>query len=74
METSIYDYLDLLRPNERKALEQKLIRYSDSTSTQIVITIIGSTRGENIMYLAPNGAKHGHWPKRKGQRDIDFTR
>ncbi|WP_420320331.1 TPM domain-containing protein [Flagellimonas sp.] len=55
-QTSVYDYINLLPVSQSKALEQKLIRYSDSTSTQIVIAIIASTEGENINYL---GAQWG---------------
>lgn len=55
-QTGIYDYIDLLPDSREKALEQKLLRYSDSTSTQIVIAIINSTEGENINYL---GAQWG---------------
>lgn len=55
-QTSLYDYINLLSPSEKNTLEQKLIRYADSTSTQIVVTIINSTEGENINYL---GAKWG---------------
>ena len=56
IQSSVYDYLDLLSVQEQKSLGQKLIRYSDSTSTQIVVTIISSTEGENINYL---GAQWG---------------
>lgn len=56
-QTSLYDYIDLLSPDQKLRLEQKLIRYSDSTSTQIVIAIIASTEGENIQFL---GAQWGH--------------
>ena len=52
----VYDYINLLSKNEVKNLNQKLIRYSDSTSTQIVIAIINSTKGEYINYL---GAQWG---------------
>jgi uncharacterized protein len=55
-QTSVYDYTDLLPASQEQALEQKLIRYSDSTSTQIVVAIIASTEGENINYL---GAQWG---------------
>ena len=55
-ETSVYDYINLLSAVQKNTLEQKLIRYSDSTSTQIVIAIIASTQGENITYL---GAQWG---------------
>lgn len=66
-ETSVYDYIKLLPDKQRRALEQKLIRYSDSTSTQIVVAIISSTEGENINYL---GAQWGQkWGI--GQADKD---
>ncbi|MCG2459792.1 TPM domain-containing protein [Flavobacteriaceae bacterium F89] len=55
-ETSVYDYINLLSPVQKADLEHKLIRYSDSTSTQIVVAIIKSTQGENINYL---GAQWG---------------
>ncbi|MFD2552541.1 TPM domain-containing protein [Bizionia sediminis] len=55
-QTSVYDYIGLLAPAEKAALESKLIRYSDTTSTQIVVAIIASTQGENINYL---GAQWG---------------
>jgi len=56
LESSVYDYYGLLADTDKKALEQKLIRYADSTSTQIVVVIIKSTEGENINYL---GAQWG---------------
>ena len=54
VQTSIYDYIDLLPESQKKSLERKLIRYSDSTSTQIVIAIINSTEGEYINFLGAN--------------------
>lgn len=59
LQTSVYDdkNVDLLPDGQEKALEQKLIRYSDSTSTQIVVAIIPTTNGEDINYL---GAQWGH--------------
>lgn len=67
VQTSVYDYVDLLSNSQKRNLEQKLIRYSDSTSTQIVIAIIGTTKGEDITYL---GAQWGHkWGI--GQADED---
>lgn len=56
-QTSVYDYIGVLSPNESKALEQKLIRYADSTSTQIVLATINSTEGEYINYLATSWAQ-----------------
>ncbi|MEX6626399.1 TPM domain-containing protein [Tenacibaculum salmonis] len=59
-ETSVYDYVGLLSRAQKSRLESKLIKYSDTTSTQIVIAIINSTEGENINYLAANwGEKWG---------------
>ena len=59
-QTSVYDYINLLSKSEKTQLEGKLIRYSDTTSTQIVVAIIASTEGENINYLAANwGEKWG---------------
>ncbi|MGB0892240.1 MAG: TPM domain-containing protein [Flavobacteriaceae bacterium] len=59
-QTSVYDYIDLLSSGQKSNLESKLIQYSDSTSTQIVVAIINSTEGENINYLAANwGEKWG---------------
>jgi len=55
-QTSVYDYINLLSSSEKSTLENKLVKYSDSTSTQIVVVVIKSTEGENINYL---GAQWG---------------
>ena len=51
-QTSLYDYADVLQPEEERALEEKLIRYSDSTTTQIVVVCIESLKGEDVSQLA----------------------
>ena len=56
-QTSVYDFVKLLSPTEKQSLEYKLIKYSDTTSTQIVIAIISTTKGENIGLLAPKWAQ-----------------
>ncbi len=56
-QTSVYDYANLLSATEKKQLEDKLVRYSDSTSTQMVVVTIESLKGEDIGILAP---KWGH--------------
>jgi len=56
-QTSVYDYADVLNPTEEKELENKLIRYSDSTTTQIVVITIDDLKGEDIGILTP---KWGH--------------
>lgn len=55
-QTSVYDYINLLSASEKNTLENKLVKYSDSTSTQIVVAIIASTKGEYINYLATEWA------------------
>lgn len=60
VQTSVYDYINLFSKNERQYFEDKLITYSDTTSTQIVIITIATTNGENINYLGANwGEKWG---------------
>lgn len=56
-QTSLYDYAGLLSASDKKTLEEKLVRYADTTTTQIVIAIIPSLKGEDIGLLTP---KWGH--------------
>jgi uncharacterized protein len=59
-QTSVYDYANVLSTTEKAQLEEKLIRYSDSTSTQIVVITIESLKGEDIGILTPKwGQKWG---------------
>lgn len=56
-QTSVYDYTGtVLSSQQKQYLERKLIKYSDTTSTQIVLAIINSSNGENLNYL---GAQWG---------------
>lgn len=55
-QTSVYDYANVLSPTEKAALEQKLINYSDSTSTQIVVITIESLKNEDVSQLATKWA------------------
>jgi uncharacterized protein len=57
LQTSVYDYANVLSANEKTQLEEKLIRYSDSTSTQIVVITIESLKGEDIGILTPKWAQ-----------------
>ena len=52
----VYDYVDLLPKTQKEALNLKLKRYADTTSTQIVFAIISSANGEELDGL---GAKWG---------------
>ena len=59
-QTSVYDYANILSPEEKIQLEEKLVRYSDSTTTQIVVITIESLKGEDVSLLATNwGQKWG---------------
>jgi uncharacterized protein len=51
-QTSVYDYAKVLSADEKAQLEEKLIRYSDSTTTQIVVITIESLKGEDVSLLA----------------------
>lgn len=44
----VYDYADVLSPQEEATLDQKLINYEDSTSTQIVVATITSLNDDDI--------------------------
>ena len=55
-QTSVYDYANLLSETEKADLEQKLVKYSDSTSTQIVIITEETINGEDIGILTPKWA------------------
>lgn len=52
-QTSVYDYANILSANEKQQLEDKLVHFSDSTSTQIVVITIESLNGEDIGILTP---------------------
>ena len=56
-QTSVYDYANLLSSTEKEQLQEKLVKYSDSTTTQIVIITIESLKGEYIATLATNWAQ-----------------
>ena len=53
LQTSVYDYANVLSATEKTQLEEKLIKYSDSTTTQIVIVTIETLKGEDIGILTP---------------------
>ena len=51
-QTSVYDYAKVLSDIEKAKLEEKLIKYSDSTTTQIVVITIETLAGEDVSQLA----------------------
>ena len=48
----VTDNVGLLTATEKENLNQKLIKYNDSTSTEIAVIIVPTTSGEDINYLA----------------------
>lgn len=56
-QTSVYDYADVLNESEEAQLENKLVKFSDSTTTQIVIITIDDLKGESIGILTPKWAQ-----------------
>jgi len=56
LETSVYDYAHLLSSIEKDTLEKNLIKYSDSTSTQIVVATVKTINGRNIALYATEWA------------------
>ena len=63
----VYDEGNLLTHQEKNELNNKLIKFADSTSTEIEVIIIPSTKGEDINYLATMfGEKWGI-----GQKNVD---
>ena len=56
----VYDEVRILSQSEKEKLNQKLIKFEDSTSTEIEVVIISSTKGEDINFLATKfGQKWG---------------
>jgi len=62
----VNDFAGMLSPSDNQALEDKLDRYNDSTSTQIAIVIINSLEGEEkAQYATELGHKWGIGTKGK---------
>lgn len=55
-QTSVYDSAHLLSKNQAEFLEQKLIKYADSTSTQIVVATTPTLYGDDISLTATKWA------------------
>ena len=56
----VYDEVGLLNASEKQLLNDKLIKFSDSTSTEIEVVIIKYTNGQDVNFLATQfGEKWG---------------
>lgn len=62
---SVYDYAKLLSPQERQMLEQKISKYYDSTSTQIVIATVNKLHDDISLYATEWAHKWGIGQKGK---------
>ena len=51
-QTSLYDYAGMLDKEDARALERKLIQYSDTTSTQIVVITVNSLEVNDVAIYA----------------------
>ena len=80
----MYDNAHVFSTNEKNFLEQKLIKYADTTSTQIVIATVNSLKGDDISLVSTQWAhKWGIGQKNedngifillsKGDRKIDIS-
>jgi uncharacterized protein len=63
----VSDYSDILSPKEEAYLENLLLDYADTTSTQIAIITVGTTGGDNINLITAEIA--ARW--KIGQQDKD---
>ena len=62
----VYDKVGLLTQQEKDALNNKLIKFADSSSTEIEVIILPNTGGEDVNYLAARyGEKWGIGQKGK---------
>ncbi len=52
LQTSVYDRAKMMSDLEAKSLEQKLINYNDTTSTQIVVITVNSLDGNDVAIYA----------------------
>ena len=50
IQKAVYQYKKILSDVDENSLNQKLVKYADSTSTQIVIVSIDSTKGEDVLF------------------------
>lgn len=68
----VYDEAGLLTKEEKDRLNQKLIKFEDSTSTEIEVIIIPSTKGEDINFLATKFGEKWGIGKKKVDNGVVF--
>ncbi|MBA6157233.1 TPM domain-containing protein [Tenacibaculum sp. S7007] len=55
-QTSVYDYANIFSTNQKQFLEDKLVKYSDTTSTQVVIATVKTLNDDDISLVGANWA------------------
>lgn len=68
----VYDEVGLLSEEEKTRLNQKLIKFEDSTSTEIEVIIIPTTKGEDINFLATRFGQEWGIGKKKVDNGVVF--
>jgi len=63
---SVYDYAKLMSPEQRRMLEQKISKYYDTTSTQIVVATVNRVNDDISLYATEWAHKWGIGQKDKG--------
>lgn len=68
----VYDEVGLLSEEEKTRLNQKLIKFEDSTSIEIEVIIIPTTKGEDINFLATRFGQEWGIGKKKVDNGVVF--
>ena len=68
----VYDEAGLLSETEKQTLNEKLIKFEDSTSTEIEVIIIPSTKGEDVNFLATKFGEKWGIGKKKVDNGVVF--
>jgi len=63
---SVYDYAKLMSPEQRRMLDQKISKYYDTTSTQIVVATVDKVNDDISLYATEWAHKWGIGQKDKG--------
>lgn len=68
----VYDEVGLLSESEKEELNQKLIKFEDSTSTEIEVIIIPTTNGEDVNFVAQQFGEKWGIGKKKVDNGVVF--
>ena len=68
----VHDTVGLLSESEKQELNQKLIKFEDSTSTEIEVIIIPTTNGEDVNFVATQFGEKWGIGKKKVDNGVVF--